>query len=238
VAVVRTVDSTNLLARRIRTELAEDDLPLPWSALLAFEQTAGRGRGGRSWASPPGMGVYATVLGRLGERARLPVLSLGVGVTLAEALDRFAPGRVRLKWPNDLMLDGRKVGGVLVEAITGPTGEVDVLAGFGINHGQGEAELPVPAATSLAVAGVVPPLAELACTLVEAVGTELSSHELPEHTVARWLERTQHREGDLLRCRVPGGELTGGFLGLTGQGLLRLDVAGRETLVATGEVEG
>ena len=236
VAVLRTVDSTNGLARRIREELAEDDLPLPWSALLAFEQTAGRGRQGRSWSSPAGQGVYATVLGHLHARDRLPVLPLAIAVALAEALEPFAPA-VRLKWPNDLMLSGRKVGGVLVEAVSGARDDVDVLIGFGINHGQPAAALPSPGATSLAAEGLTPSLAEVACSLLEAVGAELSSTETNERTVERWLERTQHRAGDALRCRVPGGEVSGEFLGVTRGGLLRLAVGGHERLVASGEVE-
>lgn len=236
VAVLRSVDSTNGLARRIRAELAEDDLPLPWSALIAFEQTAGRGRQGRSWSSPAGQGIYATVFGRLRERARLPVLPLAVAASLGEALEPFVPG-VLLKWPNDLMLRGAKVGGVLVESMPGASGDADVLIGFGINHGQPRSELPTGTATSLAAAGFTPPLPDLACALLAAVGAELGSSEPPERAVARWLERTQHRAGDTLRCRVPEGEITGEYLGLTAGGLLRLGVDGRETQVASGEVE-
>ena len=238
VAVLRTVDSTNGLARRIAEELAEDDLPLPWSALLAFEQTSGRGRRGRAWESPAGQGIYATVFGRLRQRERLSVLPLAVAAAIAEELEPFAPG-VRLKWPNDLMLDGRKVGGILIEAMPGASGDMDVLIGFGINHGQPAAALPTPAATSLAAEGFHPALPDVACVLLARVGAELGSIESAERSVERWLERTQHRAGDLLRCRVPGhdDEVTGAYLGLTGGGLLRLEVDGREQRLASGEVE-
>lgn len=236
VAVLRSVDSTNALARRVRAELAEDDLPLPWSALLAFEQTAGRGRRGRTWVSPAGLGVYATVFGRVRERERLPVLPLAVAAALAEALEPFAP-TVRLKWPNDLMLEGRKVGGVLVEAMPGASGDIDALIGFGINHGQRESALPAITATSLTAEGFTPPLPDLACALLAAVGAELTSSEPVDRTVERWLARTQHRRGDVLRCRVPDGEVTGAYLGLTDGGLLRLDVDGNERRLASGEVE-
>ena len=236
VAVLRSVDSTNALARRVRAELAEDDLPLPWSALLAFEQTAGRGRRGRTWVSPAGLGIYATVFGRLRQRERLAVLPLAVAAALAEALAPFAP-TVRLKWPNDLMLEGRKVGGVLVESMPGASGDMDALIGFGINHGHPEAALPAVTATSLAAEGFTPALPDLACALLAAVGAELTSSEPVERTVERWLARTQHRSGDVLRCRVPEGEVTGGYLGLTEGGLLRLNVGGHERHLASGEVE-
>ena len=236
VSVLRSVDSTNALARRVRAELAEDDLPLPWSALLAFEQTAGRGRRGRTWVSPAGLGIYATVFGRLRERERLPVLPLAVAAALAEGLEPFAPA-VRLKWPNDLMLGGRKVGGVLVEAMPGASGDMDALIGFGINHGQPDAVLPAVTATSLAAEGFTPALPDLACALLAAVGAELTSDESVERTVERWLARTQHRSGDVLRCRGPDGEVTGAYRGLTEGGLLRLEVDGRERHLASGEVE-
>ena len=236
VSVLRSVDSTNALARRVRAELAEDDLPLPWSALLAFEQTAGRGRRGRTWESPAGLGIYATVFGRLRERERLQVLPLAVAAALAEGLEPFAP-TVRLKWPNDLMLGGRKVGGVLVESMPGTSGDMDALIGFGVNHGQPLALLPAPGATSLAAEGFTPALPDVACALLAAVGAELTSSEPVERTVERWLARTQHRSGDVLRCRVPDGEVTGRYLGLTEGGLLRLDVDGHERHLASGEVE-
>jgi BirA family biotin operon repressor/biotin-[acetyl-CoA-carboxylase] ligase len=234
--VLRAVDSTNRLARRIREELGEDELPLPWSALIAFEQTAGRGRQGRSWASPPGQGVYATVLGRLPDPARLPLLPLAVAARLAEALAPHLANGCRLKWPNDLMTAGGKVGGVLVEALGGASRGVEVLVGFGVNHGQEAGEL-VEGATSLAMSGARPPLAALAVDLAAAVAEEVRSAESAATTLDRWLARSQHAPGDPLRCRVPGGIVEGTYRGLAPDGRLRLEVGGREELLVSAEVE-
>ena len=84
--------------------------------VIANEQTAGRGRGGKSWQSSPGAGLWITLIERPADTSGLGVLSLRIGLAAAEALDRFAPEPIRLKWPNDLYIDRAKLAGVLVEA--------------------------------------------------------------------------------------------------------------------------
>jgi BirA family transcriptional regulator, biotin operon repressor / biotin---[acetyl-CoA-carboxylase] ligase len=237
VAVLRRVDSTNGLAWRIRRELAEDDIEME-AAFLAHEQTAGRGRQGRSWSSPAGLGIYVTVCGPLAEARRLPVLPLAAAVALADVLDRFLPVPCRLKWPNDVMVKGRKLAGILVEAAVRADAPPQAIVGFGVNYGHGERQLPTPAATSLALeADGAPPLPELAWDLAEAMARELRSQEPRAATVARWTARSLHLLGEPLRCRRPEGEeAVGTFLGLTPDGLLRLAVRGREELLVSAEV--
>jgi BirA family biotin operon repressor/biotin-[acetyl-CoA-carboxylase] ligase len=84
--------------------------------VVADEQTAGRGRGGRRWSSPSGAGLWFTLIERPRQASAAAVLSLRLGIYAARVLDRFARTRVALKWPNDLYLDGGKLGGVLVES--------------------------------------------------------------------------------------------------------------------------
>jgi BirA family biotin operon repressor/biotin-[acetyl-CoA-carboxylase] ligase len=86
------------------------------TVILADRQSAGRGRAGRRWASESGQGIWTTVVERPNDTAALDVLSIRLGVKLARVLDRYAPERVGLKWPNDLFVHGGKVGGLLVEA--------------------------------------------------------------------------------------------------------------------------
>jgi len=103
------------------------------AVVLAEAQTAGRGRHGHSWYSPPGSGLYASVVVSPG-RARLDptratlLLTLAAGVALAEALEDATGLRADLKWPNDLCVSGRKLAGILAEA----SGE-RVILGYGIN---------------------------------------------------------------------------------------------------------
>jgi BirA family biotin operon repressor/biotin-[acetyl-CoA-carboxylase] ligase len=101
--------------------------------VIANEQTAGRGRGGKSWQSSPGGGLWLTLIERPADNSGLGVLSLRVGLAAAEALDRFAPEPIRLKWPNDLYIDRAKLGGILVEARWREQAVEWVAIGLGVN---------------------------------------------------------------------------------------------------------
>lgn len=123
------VDSTNTLAVRRAREGAPEG-----TVVVAEGQRAGRGRGGSVWESPYGKNIYASVILR---PPLTPALSQGitlvVGEVLAEALAAYAGARITIKWPNDLLLDGKKLAGILTEAsVCG--GELEyVVVGFGIN---------------------------------------------------------------------------------------------------------
>ncbi|WP_345335088.1 bifunctional biotin--[acetyl-CoA-carboxylase] ligase/biotin operon repressor BirA [Ferrimonas pelagia] len=122
------LDSTNafLMARRERCHSGE--------ACLAEMQTAGRGRRGRPWVSPLACHLYLSYFWRLEQgMGAVGGLSLAVGVMLAQALERCGYADIELKWPNDLYLQGRKLGGILIE-MQGQIGEpCDLVIGCGIN---------------------------------------------------------------------------------------------------------
>ncbi len=101
--------------------------------MIANEQTAGRGRDGKSWQSAPGAGLWLTLIERPKDSSGLGVLSLRVGLVAAEALDRFASEPIRLKWPNDLYVDQGKVAGILVEARWRESAVEWVAIGLGVN---------------------------------------------------------------------------------------------------------
>lgn len=147
---VAATGSTNAdLAVRARAGAAS------YSALVAGEQTAGRGRMTRSWSSPPGTSISLSVLVRpqrpVEEWGLLPLLS-GLGV--ARAIGSLGVDAV-LKWPNDVLLpaDGeRKVCGILAEVVATPT--PGVVVGMGVNVGQERGDFPVETATSLRLVGL------------------------------------------------------------------------------------
>ncbi|HEV8453832.1 MAG TPA: biotin--[acetyl-CoA-carboxylase] ligase [Gemmatimonadales bacterium] len=124
------VDSTMDLLHQLAADGVEAG-----TAVLAGEQLGGRGSRGRSWQSPPG-GLWLSVLFRPAAPGGVEVMSLRVGLAVAEALDGLVPHPVRLKWPNDLMLGERKVGGILCEARwQGPTlGWVAVGVGMNVRN--------------------------------------------------------------------------------------------------------
>ncbi len=107
---------------------------LAGTLVLADAQSAGRGRGGRSWQSDPGAGIWLTLVERPNDAAGIAVLSLRIGLRVATVLERYTDGPVRLKWPNDLHLASGKLAGILVEARWREAARPDWVAiGLGIN---------------------------------------------------------------------------------------------------------
>ena len=133
------VESTQNIARNLAAEGAPHG-----TAVIAETQSAGRGRMGRGWHSPPGVNLYTTIILRPRiAMAEVPSLSLVAGVAAAEALEEVAPGIVQLKWPNDVWLAGRKAGGIIAEAVTDRAQRVDsVLLGIGLNLNLARADVP------------------------------------------------------------------------------------------------
>lgn len=124
------------------------------TVMVTDNQTAGRGRLDRVWEAPAGSGIAASVLLRPGglPARRWSWMSLLTGLAVADGIAEFGLN-ARLKWPNDVELDGRKVSGILVERIETSAGPAAVI-GFGINAAMTEDQLPVPTATSLRLNGV------------------------------------------------------------------------------------
>jgi len=119
--------STNDVALRLAERGAAEG-----SLIGADAQTAGRGRLGRTWSSPPGAGLYVSVILRPPAEA-CPLVTITAGVAIAEGLRTATGLTTALKWPNDLYVGPRKVGGILAEAGTSPGGLSHVVLGFGIN---------------------------------------------------------------------------------------------------------
>lgn len=195
VTVVETTGSTNAdLADRARQGDAEG------VALISAEQTAGRGRLDRQWVSPARRSIAMSVLLRpLPEFPQWGWLSILAGMAVAEALGELSddPGRVTLKWPNDVLIDGRKVCGILSERIEHPGGARAVV-GMGINLTLTREELPVPTATSLALAGLP--------TDPDRIAAGVLNHF--ERLYLRWQRQGALRADYEARCASVGQQLT------------------------------
>lgn len=116
-------------------ELAQDEMAAPHgTAVAAREQTGGRGRRGRAWIAPPG-GLWLSIVLRPASAEAVECLGLRAGLAVADALESALPGLpgLQLKWPNDLMLGDRKIGGLLGEARWDPTGPGWIVLGIGVN---------------------------------------------------------------------------------------------------------
>jgi BirA family biotin operon repressor/biotin-[acetyl-CoA-carboxylase] ligase len=234
------VDSTNAVADRLAESwLAQEEGRLPETLLVAQCQSAGRGRGAHAWESPEG-GLYATWLAWLPLKA-LPTLPMAMGLTLAEAVEELVPTvHVGLKWPNDLLVGGRKLGGVLSSSRT--NGDAAwVTAGFGINVAAAPALAPEDRTTvvSLGALGFAGDSAEGIWSLV--TGFLARIHKAladPQSTRAQWVARSVHRVGKTLRLRLPNGLVEGRFVGFGRDGEIELEVAGKLNRYADGELLG
>lgn len=208
----------------------------------AQAQTRGRGRHGRTWTSPPG-NLYASVMLRPGcSLVAASGLSLVAGLALAEALQRLGPGglELKLKWPNDVLLGGAKVAGILVESggVGGQERADWVVIGSGVNLASAPAGTPYPA-TSLAAAGC----ADLPPALVLESYLERLDHwyrvwrrEGFEAVRRAWLVHS-FGLGRGIRLRLAHEELAGRFVDLTATGGLLLEQDdGRRREVVAGDV--
>lgn len=229
-----SVGSTNDVVREHEVASA-----LQGVAVLAEEQTQGRGRRGRRWHSPAGVNLYLSVGWRFhGPVEGLSGLSLAIGAMLAEAIARNYDVDLALKWPNDLYYDDRKLGGVLIELLGEQNGMIPVVAGIGLN-----VSMPVDDAdaiqrpwTDLSTALGVPVdrnllaarlINQLAVGLMDIAGGELAS----------WLHRWRKR--DFLYGRqvlVDGSPTVAGIAaGIDQNGALLVSTETGESVIAGGE---
>ena len=231
------VDSTNDVARRFAEAGAGEGL-----AITAQRQTSGRGRQGRSWISPHG-NLHATFLLRPPVRAaQAGEFGFGVAVALAETIEDLAAGCVRggeakCKWPNDVLVAGRKIAGILMESRGTPETLDWLIAGIGVNVAEAPADTSWPA-TSLAALGVEPSvertLEALARRLDRWYRRWLADGFAPLRE--SWLARA-HALGRTFRIRRNGGEREGKFVGLDAGGALVLELpGGRRETISYGEV--
>jgi len=129
IEVEREIDSTNAALKR--RALSED---IHGVALFAETQTAGRGRLGRVWVSPPKSNIYLSLGWRTGlEPLELAGLSLAAGCAIGEGLERNFGLKMQLKWPNDLYLGGKKCGGVLIDLVQSSNQDWTIVVGVGLN---------------------------------------------------------------------------------------------------------
>ena len=230
-----TVGSTN-------TEMLRRNAPERGTeVLLAERQTGGRGRRGRHWASPLAAHVYLSLSrGFAGGLSRMGGLSLAVGVAVVEALHGLGFTRAGLKWPNDVVVDGRKLGGLLVEGGGEFAGPARAVIGLGLN-----VHMPAEAATDItqpwtdldALAGGTVSRNAVVAALLASLLPALEQFE--QHGLAPFLLRYAAMDvlqGRMVRVEEAGVMHEGMARGLAEDGALRVDIDGRETCFHAGEV--
>jgi BirA family transcriptional regulator, biotin operon repressor / biotin---[acetyl-CoA-carboxylase] ligase len=201
------------------------------TVVCAREQTAGRGRRARRWHSPAG-NLHASILLRTDlPPGRIPQLSFVAALAVADAADAFLPGdaRAELKWPNDVLVRGAKLAGILIESA-----DATAILGIGMNIAHAPPDAPYPV-TTLAASGAetLEPGAFLS-VLLQAFGHRFSN--LRDHGFATvrtdWLARA-HPTGSRLRLTLGDRSIEGRFADLAHDGALVLETAeGLERFVA------
>ena len=232
-----TVGSTNAEAAAWAADGA------PEGALVVAEyQSAGRGRLGRTWAAAAGVNLtQSLVLRPRLDAARLGLLPLAAGLAVADAVERVAGVPAQVKWPNDLLLGGKKAGGLLAEAVHGAEAPVVVL-GIGLNVNQ-QAFPPELAekATSVALeAGRPVERAALLAALLAALERRYDALAAGDGSaLLAAFERRMHGLGQPVAVRYPGtarAPLGGVVLGVAPDGALRLETLDGERRLYAGEV--
>lgn len=211
----------------------EADFPL---MVTATTQLSGHGRDGRGWFSAPGLGIYATFAFHLGAGAGLPLLAITAGVAVAEMLGSWTKREFVLKWPNDVLADGKKIAGIICENMVRAE-KITCLVGIGINVNQQAGDFPIDlqerAGSLKTLTGVAWPVAAGSGRLAAAMAARLKNLENGQSTgilrQARRLSRSYLRRQ--ISFHYQGQILRGEFCGLAADGGLLLKVEGHEEKV-------
>jgi BirA family biotin operon repressor/biotin-[acetyl-CoA-carboxylase] ligase len=249
----RTVTHLSLTASTSTIALEAAQQGINRGVWIADEQTGGRGRGGHGWHSAAGEGLYFSVLVTPSVPLAMTtalLLSLAVGLATQTAIAETCGLRVDIRWPNDLMLDGRKCGGILVETAVDSAGTAApatlryAVIGIGINvsHAEFPAELQ-RLATSLRIEGARVSRESLTAALLRALDSEIKKLTRmgdKVETSSSLLERFSAASSWVTGKRVKveeGGGYTGVTSGLDSQGFLRVRTEdGTQRIVISGGV--
>ncbi len=207
-------------------------------AVLARRQERGRGRGGRAWISTPGNLFLSVLLRPRGAMREAATWSLLAAVALADTLAPLLPHGVSLtlKWPNDLLLNGRKVSGILLDSEANAAADIDWLViGFGVNLAVAPT-IPGRAVAALAEVMTPPEPEQVAQSLLARLDhwRAVREREGLAPIRAAWLARAQPA-GTSMSLKLGEQEIEGKFAGLSDDGSLLLETGGRVLAFAAGE---
>ena len=232
-----SVSSTNNEVAQFASRGAEEG-----TAVLADEQTAGRGRLQRTWTSPKGAGLYFSILLRPKiKEDRWSLITFMAALAVSDALQEACGLKTEIKWPNDLLAGERKICGILAEVIDTGTGRAIVL-GIGINLTRNAyPEELVGQAISVAEVAIRPTdRDEVLSALLRALTRRYRSLSDPEgasRIIEEWMSRSSYGEGKLVRVTNGNETLTGITRGLEKDGALRLQIeSGEIKTIRAGDV--
>lgn len=231
--VLPSCDSTNavLLAR------AEAGAP-SGTVVIATEQTAGRGRRGRSWFANPGDSLTFSLLWRFAPGTAPAGLSLAVGVAVAHAMEKVGADETALKWPNDILQGGRKLGGILIELVPGAPHAAVIGIGINLHLPAGMPDDVRAASAALCAADQVADENALYAALLGELLAVLESFAGAGFAALRqeWIKRHAFQDARVSLASDFGPPQPGICRGVDGDGALLLEIDGRVERILSGEV--
>jgi BirA family biotin operon repressor/biotin-[acetyl-CoA-carboxylase] ligase len=237
---LESTGSTNDVAARLAESGAEEG-----TTVVAEMQTAGRGRHGRIWFSPPGAGLYVSVIVRPGtglDNGESPaaLLTLASGVAIAEAIRAVTGLPAEIKWPNDVLIGGRKLAGILAEAAVQAGVVQFIVVGFGVNLQP--AAYPPPLAsrvTSIEIETTRPAeRALILAAILAALGERYADLRAGrfDAILSAWRQLAPSLQGALVEWDSPAGAVRGVAQDIDRHGALLVRVGGKVERVIAGEV--
>lgn len=234
-AIMQRVASTNLIARRVMNECIENELSLPHAMIIAGEQFAGRGRNERSWSSPAGKGIYATTLISR-PVAELALIPLAMANIVASYLRETFSIDARVKWPNDILVTGRKIAGILIEARI-QEDRVFLLIGTGINV---EPVVDDTRPNAIAISEVSPrgfvDVETATVAFIEHVDQAFASPLERDAVLAQWRKLAVHQPGDRIHCVLGDRTVDGTWTGIDDDGRALLHTSTGPIAVSAGDL--
>jgi BirA family transcriptional regulator, biotin operon repressor / biotin---[acetyl-CoA-carboxylase] ligase len=227
------LDSTNDQLKKMA------DAP-EFTCVVADRQTAGRGRYGRTWHSSPGDGLYLSIL--LCPRwpsSKIPSLSLMAGIAVAEVLIARDITGVDIKWPNDVLVNDRKVCGILVEGISSGSNHHRIILGIGVNlnHRSFPQKLSATATSLMIETGRPVDIEDFCGQLLERVAHWYERWMQSDGIISRFQELSSYARGRMVIVTLDDEQITGETAGLTETGALRVATGdGRVKQIMAGEV--
>ncbi len=216
-----------------------DGVTLPF-LVLADRQTAGRGRGAKRWWTGPGSLAFSLLIGPelAGAGRRSALVSLAAGVAIVEAVAPLVPGHeIGIHWPNDVMVDGRKLAGVLIEALS----DGKLVIGIGINTNNTAADAPeevrLLVATLLDVTGRKHDPVEFLITVLCQLERQLLELARSPESVAMRTDELCLQRGQRLQIVQGEKQIEGRCLGIAVDGALSLEIDGQPRAIYSGAVE-
>ena len=236
--VLATTNSTNA---HLLEQIARDQNGVHRRVCLAELQTAGRGRRGRQWQSPFARNIYLSITWPFSQGvAALEGLSLAVGVAMVDALAELGINSARLKWPNDLVVAGAKLGGILIEMSGDLNGDCHAVVGVGLNVAMAPHLMDgvdQPWTDLAALSQELPSRNVIAAALLDSITRTLKQFE--QHGFGIYHERWESLNayaGESVKLIMHAESIVGEMLGVSASGALRLLVDGEPKEFYGGEI--